>query len=114
MTIARSLGGIVVLVLSACAPTAQLGSISESGLTLTSQQIAFPPDESTLPPGPGVEAANANCLACHSAGMILTQPKLSEKQWTAIVEKMRASYKAPVPDQDVPAIVAYLSSLEPG
>jgi hypothetical protein len=28
--------------------------------------------------GPGSDAANNNCLACHSAGMVLNQPALSK------------------------------------
>jgi hypothetical protein len=34
---------------------------------------------------------NGNCLACHSAGMVLTQPALSAAQWRAEVEKMRTA-----------------------
>ena len=46
------------------------------------------------PDGPGSDLVNGNCLACHSAGMVLTQPALSPMQWRAEVEKMRTAYKA--------------------
>ena len=56
----------------------------------------------------------ADCTGCHSAGMILTQPRLKPEQWKATVEKMQKVYKAPVPDADVPAILAYLGTLPAG
>ena len=43
--------------------------------------------------------------------MALTQPALSADQWKATVTKMRETYKAPVAEKDVPAIVAYLSAM---
>jgi cytochrome c553 len=63
-------------------------------------------------PGPNADAINNNCLACHSAGMVLTQPRLPRKTWQAEVEKMRNVYKAPVEEQDVGAIVDYLAKLK--
>jgi cytochrome c5 len=61
--------------------------------------------------GPGSDVVNNNCLACHSAGMVLTQPRLPRAVWQAEVEKMRNTYKAPVDAEDVPAIVDYLANL---
>ena len=61
--------------------------------------------------GPGSDLANNNCLACHSAGMVLDQPALSQAQWRAEVEKMLTAYKAPVDPKEVDAIVAYLVSI---
>ena len=63
-----------------------------------------------FPGGIDAEAINNNCLACHSASMVLNQPRLNRATWQRIVEKMRSRYKAPVADADVPAIVAYLAS----
>ncbi len=59
-------------------------------------------------PGAQADAINNNCLACHSAGMVLNQPDLSKATWEAEVHKMISVYKAPIDDADVPAIVAYL------
>jgi hypothetical protein len=70
--------------------------------------IALPEDTTTLPDGPGVEAVTANCLACHSPAMILTQPRLNRKVWEAEVEKMAKVYKAPIDSAAVPQIVDYL------
>jgi cytochrome c5 len=61
--------------------------------------------------GPGADVVNNNCLACHSVGMVMTQPPLSRQTWEAEVAKMRNAYKAPVPDADVAPIVDYLSKL---
>jgi hypothetical protein len=54
---------------------------------------------------------NANCTACHSANMVLNQPRLSAADWTGEVEKMRGTYKATVADKDVPAILQYLTAM---
>ena len=80
-------------------------------LTLKSDSIDVP-DRATMFTGPGSDVVNNNCLACHSAGMILTQPKLPEATWKAEAEKMIHVYKAPVDDKDVPAIVDYLTKLK--
>jgi len=68
------------------------------------------PDSDKMFPGPGSDAINNNCLACHSAGMVLNQPELSRQAWAAEVNKMINAYKAPVAPEDVGAIVDYLSS----
>jgi cytochrome c5 len=62
--------------------------------------------------GPGADAVNNNCLACHSAGMVLTQPALTKAQWRAEIEKMRTAYKAPIDPTDVDAITDYLVSIK--
>ncbi len=62
--------------------------------------------------GPGADTVNGVCLACHSAEMVLYQPKLSAAAWTAEVNKMRAVFKAPIEDADIPAIVDYLVKLQ--
>lgn len=40
-----------------------------------------------FPPGPGKEVADHACLNCHSSD-VARQQKLTEKQWTATVNKM--------------------------
>jgi hypothetical protein len=61
-------------------------------------------------PGANTQAIAANCLACHSAGMVLTQPALAKATWDAIIEKMIHAYKAPVSQTDVTPIVDYLEA----
>ena len=63
-----------------------------------------------LKPGPGSELALAHCLTCHSSAYISTQPVLDKQHWTAEVTKMRKLYGAPIPEADVDAIAAYLTT----
>jgi hypothetical protein len=76
--------------------------------TLKSVSIDLPQGNFQFPPGPGSDAITNNCLACHSAGMVLNQPPLPKATWETEVHKMINIYKAPVAPEDVPAIVAYL------
>jgi cytochrome c5 len=85
-------------------------TVSVGGVTLRSVNVDFPNRDRQFE-GPGADVVNNNCLTCHSAGMVLTQPRLPRAVWQAEVEKMRNTYKAPVDAQDVPAIVDYLANL---
>jgi hypothetical protein len=87
---------------------APAGGYPEAPLQFKSVSVNLPFGDKTFPPGPGSDAINGNCLACHSADMVLNQPKLSKSAWTAIVDKMIKIYKAPVASADVPAIIDYL------
>lgn len=80
-------------------------------LDLKSVKIDLP-DSDRMFPGPGSDAINNNCLACHSAGMVLNQPELSKQAWMAEVNKMINAYKAPVAPEDVGPIVDYLSRVK--
>jgi len=62
--------------------------------------------------GSDADAINNNCLACHSVGMVASQPRLPRETWEAIVQKMRSRYKAPVADDDVKPIVDYLARIK--
>jgi hypothetical protein len=44
---------------------------STGGVTLRSVNVDFPDSDRQFE-GPGADAVNNNCLACHSAGMVLT------------------------------------------
>jgi hypothetical protein len=81
-------------------------------VTLHSVSVDYPDPGRLFPGGDKANAINNNCLACHSAGMVLTQPRLSRSQWEAEVDKMRNIYKAPVDESDVPAIINYLADLD--
>jgi cytochrome c5 len=87
-------------------------SVSAAGVTLRSVGVEIPDPGNTFPGT--ADIVNNNCLACHSAGMVLTQPQLSRVDWQAEVDKMRKIYKAPIADADVPAIVDYLIHLKSG
>lgn len=61
----------------------------------------------SLPAGNGKQLIEASCFPCHSADM-LVQQRLTEKQWTAEVEKM-IRWGAIMKENDKPAAIAYLS-----
>jgi hypothetical protein len=84
-------------------------SVSGHGVTLRSVSLDMPDPGRLFPGGEAADAINNDCLACHSAGMVLNQRSLSRDQWQAEVDKMRNTYKAPVEPQDVAAIVNYLA-----
>ncbi|WP_341991347.1 cytochrome c [Azorhizobium sp. AG788] len=89
-------------------------SLSAAPFALTSVSVDLPMGDRMFPDGKGADAVTNNCLACHSAGMVLNQPKLSEATWASIVAKMMNAYKAPVDPADVSAIVGYLASMKVG
>jgi cytochrome c5 len=48
---------------------------------LKSVSVELPTSDITFPGGAAADAINANCLSCHSAGMVLTQPNLAKAAW---------------------------------
>jgi cytochrome c5 len=75
-------------------------------------KIDLPDSDKMFPDGRGSDAINNNCLACHSADMVLNQPALSKQAWATEVNKMINNYKAPIAPEDVGAIVDYLTALK--
>jgi mono/diheme cytochrome c family protein len=70
--------------------------------------VELPTSEARFPAGNGADIANGQCLICHSAGMVLRQPPLTQDQWTGEIEKMRSAYGAPLPADQVEALARYL------
>ena len=105
----RALLPIAVVVGVAFAPFC---AQAQSQLSLKSVNVDLPPGDGMFPNGPGADTINNNCLACHSADMVLNQPALPMTQWHAEVDKMRAAYKAPIDQKDVGSIVDYLVSIK--
>jgi cytochrome c553 len=103
----RTLAQIAVLAVIALVPVC---AQAEEKLTLKSVSVDLPTGDRMFE-GPGADAANNNCLACHSAGMVLNQPAMSKAQWRTEVEKMRTAYKAPIDSNDVDSIADYLAGL---
>ena len=69
----------------------------------------LPVETAKLKPGPGLALANSQCLLCHSADYMTTQPRLSAAQWRAVIVKMQAKYGAPIVSNNVEALVVYLT-----
>jgi cytochrome c5 len=98
---------ILILALLGIASEVAPALSTESPLTLKSVSVDLP-DRGTMFSGAGSDVVNNNCLACHSAGMVLNQPALPAAAWQGEAEKMLHVYKAPIDEKDVPAIVEYL------
>jgi mono/diheme cytochrome c family protein len=70
----------------------------------------LPEEVAVLKPGPGIDAAQSNCVACHSADYIAMQPpKKGKAFWEAEVTKMIQTYGAPIGEADAKAIAEYLA-----
>jgi hypothetical protein len=94
----------LVIILGIAAPLTGAAAPIE----LKSVNLDLPESDRMFPDGPGADAINNNCLACHSAGMVLNQPAMSKDAWKSEVNKMINNYKAPVASEDVATIVEYL------
>jgi mono/diheme cytochrome c family protein len=73
--------------------------------------VDLPASQVSFPAGNGSVIANAYCLICHSAGMVLRQPPLTQDEWTVEINKMRNSFGAPLPADQVQALAQYLRSI---
>ncbi|UVJ44700.1 c-type cytochrome [Pseudomonas sp. LS1212] len=74
--------------------------------------ITLPPETAVFKPNalPGYPLAQQKCSTCHSADYINFQPPgMTLAQWTAEASKMQHVYGAPISDQDVNIIGAYLA-----
>ncbi|KAA0121966.1 cytochrome c [Methylobacterium sp. P1-11] len=59
----------------------------------------------------GFQAAQENCMTCHSADYIAMQPpRKGSAFWDAEVAKMVKVYRAPIEAQQAEAIAAYLGA----
>jgi len=77
-----------------------------------SKSIQLPPDGVQLKASslPGYAKAQANCVACHSAEyMVYQPPNASRPYWDTMVKRMKAVFKAPLEEADMPEIVDYLA-----
>jgi mono/diheme cytochrome c family protein len=77
----------------------------------TKVSVELPVSQIPFPPGNGSVIANAYCLICHSAGMVLRQPPLTQDEWTGEINKMRNAFGAPLPADQVGSLAKYLLSI---
>ncbi|MDW3687735.1 c-type cytochrome [Cupriavidus sp. CV2] len=58
---------------------------------------------------PGYRLVQQNCMTCHSAQYVQSQPPSSTRAyWEATVKKMKKPFGAPLKDEDMPAMIDYL------
>ncbi len=81
-----------------------------ASLAASALKIELPRETAAYRPGSGVELANARCLTCHSADYVATQPPMPLAFWKGAVQKMRQKYGAEIPESEVEALAAYLTS----
>ncbi len=96
----------LALVVAALASGAALSLAAPKTITLPADGVALRP--SALP---GYAKAQADCVSCHSAEyMIMQPPNAGRPYWDAMTKRMKAVFKAPFDDADIPAIVDYLAA----
>ena len=77
---------------------------------LPATAVAADEGQIRLKEGAGRELVESNCALCHSLDYIQTNsPFLDRKGWEATLGKMVNAMGAPVPKEDTPAIVDYLT-----
>jgi hypothetical protein len=74
--------------------------------------VDLPTSRTMFPAGHGADIASAQCLICHSAGMVLNQPPLTQDEWAGEINKMRNSFGAPLPAEQVEALAKYLRGIQ--
>jgi mono/diheme cytochrome c family protein len=73
--------------------------------------VELPVSNAYFPVGEGSDVANAQCLICHSAGMVLRQPHLTQKEWVGEINKMRTAFGSPLPADQIEPLARYLVSI---
>jgi cytochrome c551/c552 len=71
--------------------------------------IQLPPETAAFKQDAGAEIANGQCLTCHSVEYVLIQPPMQRAFWKAEVQKMQQKYGAAIPEEQVEAVVDYLT-----
>jgi mono/diheme cytochrome c family protein len=116
-----SLFWIVPVLLGSAAAAAGAEFLSDSAIDLARRQaewvppvhftavnLTLPTGSTSFPPGKGSEIANANCVMCHSTGMVLHQPPLTVGEWKVEINKMHNAFGAPITADQVDALAQYL------
>ena len=85
-------------------------AIAAASHLTAAERSELPPETATFKPGPGVEVVKAQCLVCHSADYVSTQPRLPRAFWKANVQKMKEKFGAPIPADKVDVLVEYLAT----
>lgn len=95
-----------------CAALAMAAFGAIGATPVLAKSIELPAETAKLKPSdlPGYAKAQSSCVACHSAEYLLYQPPSAPRAyWDAMVKRMKAVFKAPIDDADMPAIVDYLT-----
>jgi hypothetical protein len=100
---------LIMLFIIACAKSGddsiQKYVAKDALLNIEDYQVNFPKTE-------GYNEFNASCITCHSLRYIEMQPDFPPKTWETIVNKMRKTFGAPIPDTTAAKIVNYLVAVK--
>jgi len=86
-----------------------LGVVIATAATAPALDIKLPPETGAFKQDIGAEIANGQCLTCHSVEYVVIQPPMQRAFWKAEVQKMQQKYGAPIPEEQVEAVVDYLT-----
>ena len=87
-------------------------ALAAAGAFAAPPALQLPQESSRLRPStlPGYMIATQKCAICHSVDYVSYQPPgMNQAQWTAEVAKMQHAYGAPIGDDEVRQIGAYLA-----
>lgn len=88
--------------------TAALAAPETYALPEPTAQFKSPPNAGDAA---GFQAAQENCMTCHSADYVAMQPpRKGQAFWDAEVAKMVKVYHAPIEEQQAKSIAAYLGA----
>ena len=82
--------------------------LSAAAVFAADSPFTLPRETTKLKPGAGGALVAGQCLICHSADYISTQPRLTRVQWQAGVTKMQQKYGALIATNSVDKLVDYL------
>lgn len=89
-------------------------SAPAAGPALPVHRIDLPRYQSEFPDATGREVFASSCLSCHSTSYVAMQPPLTAEKWEAEVRKMQKTYGAPISEEEIKPIVAYLMAVKEG
>lgn len=74
------------------------------------KSVSLPTISTSLKDGDGRVATESYCNICHSADYIPMQPRMTQTQWTASVNKMIKAFGAPIDEKTAQEIAQYLAT----
>jgi sulfite dehydrogenase (cytochrome) subunit B len=99
------------------AAVALAGVLAGTDARAAPERYALPEPTAQFRPAPdaghaaGFQAAQENCMTCHSADYVAMQPpRKGQAFWDAEVAKMIKVYRAPIDEEQARAIAAYLGA----
>lgn len=99
---------LAISVTSYAGPSAQAPAGAPKDQPDQMERIKLPDYSAPALKGPNLQVYENNCLICHSARYVITQPDFSRSTWEKEVKKMVDAYGANISAADQLKIVDYL------